>query len=183
MTERQLIFGISAMLLLFGLSEVLISSKFILPLPLFEIILFFVSCKLWRENKRDNFPYRSFFIIGFSVALLLSRSFTYTFFLPDHQIQLLDDSLLLDIFYLFYLLLLSWFVWNDLRLLHLKAWALLIIALLFLDSFVPHFFLATFAFAIVAFVVQRRENLMSTGNSIWLYLLIFEFSRSLMLNF
>ncbi|MBU2018016.1 MAG: hypothetical protein KJ941_00100 [Bacteroidetes bacterium] len=183
MSERQLVFGITSLLMIYGLSEFIVSRTFILPIPVYEILLFVLTIVLYKSYNRPDLKYRGLLLVAMSLFLLFSRSYTYLFFLPDNQVSQLDETLWLDGLYFCFMLAFLLVSFQQLKFIKRLIWLIPIGLFIVLDSFVPHSWFASVAFLFMVIIVGKSEKLTENGNSIWLFLFLLESTRTLTLLF
>lgn len=182
MNEVKTFRGVFLALVFYGAYELFVSSNFVLPLPIFELVLLVISLVLFKERRKIGTLWAIMPVLTF-LFYVLSRSYNYSFVLKNENLLSLDQSGVLDGIYVFFMLALL--VWQALELKPEKklGWMMFSVPCLILDSLFPMMGLITLTFLPNIVIHIQNKKIMEEGNSIWLYFILLELARVLTLQF
>lgn len=183
MTEQRRFYSVFALLLVYGLSEYLRSRQFILPLPFFELLLLIYTLLSAKDAYLDR-KVKPLLQVGGAVFLFFSRTYNYSFFRTDEQIDLLSQTVLFDVSYLLFALCL---LMLSISTLERKTPTLILVTLSILTMVLGFAtntsYLLALSFGFQVIEKMRKQELFAHANSFWALLLLLELARSLQLDF
>lgn len=182
MNEVKTFRGVFLTFVFYGLYELFVSSNFVLPLPIFELVFLVMAVLLFPERKKKGTLWALLPILTFLIYVL-SRSYNYSFVLKNEQLLRLDESGVLDgIYILFMITLLTW-QGLEFKRENKLAWLIFTLPVLVLDSLFPNMGLMALVLLPLLVIYTQQKKIMDEGNSIWLYFILLELARVLTLHF
>lgn len=182
MNEVKTFRGVFLTFVFYGAYELLLSSNFVLPLPIFELVFLVMGLLLFAERKKKGMIWALMPVVTF-LFYVLSRSYNYSFILTNEQLLSLDGSGWLDCLYVLFMLTLL--VWQglELRKENKLPWLIFTLPVLVLDSLFINMGLMILVLMPQVVIYTKQKKILEEGNSIWLYFILLELARVLTLHF
>jgi hypothetical protein len=183
MTEKKLFQVVFLTLGMYGLISYFQLNSFVLPLPAFEIVVlgicFFLS---FLSSKQDKLT--SLLFVFFGITQFLAREYNFSFFLSDENLQVLNRTIWVDVFYILSALGLALlYIRQEISLKNKLIWAIVLGISLVITILSPFSWTVLIPLGFIVGRHQLTKKLFENQHSIWAYLLLFGICRELTLSF
>ncbi len=181
MSEKKLVQLLFVTLLAYGMVSFIQHGIFLVPLPIFELVIMGFAFYFGYLNYRSNKTQCALFLM-YGLLQFLSREYNYAFFLSDEQLYELSYTALPDLILLLSAIcVIPLFVIQN-KICFPRSWMAYILAIgLGLSLTLALSYLVLIPLAIISLYFLQKNILFENQRSFWLILLILSLSRELTL--
>ncbi len=181
MAEKKLFQLVLVSLLAYGFVSFFQFGVFLVPLPIFEMVILGVSVYFGMLNFSTN-KTLTFLFVFYGLLQFLGREYNYAFFLSDENLLALSSSVFVDFILLINSIIVFFLFVVQNRKDFEPRWLLLTTAVsLSLSLLLPYQWFIVFPLIAATVWFVLHKNLFEKQHSFWLILLVFCLSRELTL--